>query len=87
MFAYKNMNSASNISAYYLLFQKRTKVLNILKKGLQVAGITSSDLEGISTDIGDGIGDGEGSSKSNCSIMWKKPMMHFITSQMHPIVQ
>ncbi|KAH8480918.1 hypothetical protein H0E87_030978 [Populus deltoides] len=49
--------------------QKRTKVLNILKKGLQVAGITSSDLEGISTDIGDGIGDGEGSSKSNCSIM------------------
>jgi hypothetical protein len=37
MFAYKNMNSASNIFAYYLLFQKRREVLDILKKGLQVA--------------------------------------------------
>jgi len=80
MFAYKNMNSASNIFAYYLLFQKQTKVLNFIKKGLQVAGITSSDVGGItSSDVGGITG--------NCSIMWKKPMMHFITSQMHPIVQ
>ena len=35
---------------------------------------------------GDG-GDGDGLSRSNCSIMWKKPMMHFITSQMHPIAE
>jgi len=37
--------------------------------------------------IGDGDGDGGGLSRSNCSIMWKKPMMHSITSQMHPIVE
>jgi hypothetical protein len=47
------MNSASNIFAYYLLFQKRTKVLTFIKKGLQVAGITSSDVGGItSSDVG-----------------------------------
>ena len=57
MFAYKNMNSASNMFAYYLLFQKQTNVLNFLKKGMQVAGITSSDLQ--PSNIGDG----------NCSIM------------------
>ncbi|XP_011011799.1 PREDICTED: uncharacterized protein LOC105116248 isoform X2 [Populus euphratica] len=42
--------------------QKQTMVLNVVKKGLQVAGITSSDVGGIT-----GIGDGE--SRSNCSIM------------------
>jgi hypothetical protein len=57
VFAYKNMNSASNMFAYYLLFQKQTNVLNFLKKGMQVAGITSSDLQ--PSNIGDG----------NCSIM------------------
>jgi len=57
-------------------------VLTFIKKGLQVAGITSSDIGGMIT--GD---DGVDSSKFSCSIMWKKPIMHFITSQMHPIVQ
>ena len=64
MFAYKNMNSASNIFAYYLLFQKRTMVLNYLKKGMQAAGITTSDIGGIITGE-----DGVESSKSGCSIM------------------
>ncbi|XP_061944031.1 uncharacterized protein LOC133668271 isoform X2 [Populus nigra] len=42
--------------------QKRTKVLQVLKKGLQVAGITSSDVGGItSSDVGGITG--------NCSIM------------------
>ncbi|XP_011011795.1 PREDICTED: uncharacterized protein LOC105116247 isoform X1 [Populus euphratica] len=44
--------------------KKRTNVLNILKRGLQVAGITSSDLGGIIT--GDDV---DGSSRSSCSIM------------------
>ena len=67
MFAYKNMNSASNMFAYYLLFQKRTKVLNILKRGMQVAGITSSDLQ--PSNIG-GIITGDDEVRGNgCSIM------------------
>jgi hypothetical protein len=48
--------------AYYLLFQKRTKVLNILKKGMQVAGITSSDLGDVITGDDEVRGNG-------CSIM------------------
>jgi len=67
MFAYKNMNSASNIFAYYLLFQKRTKVLNILKKGMQVAGITSSDLK--PSNIGGIITGDDEASEHGCSIM------------------
>jgi hypothetical protein len=56
------MNSASNIFAYYLLFQKRTKVLSFLKKGMQVAGITSSDIGGMITGDDEVRGNG-------CSIM------------------
>jgi hypothetical protein len=53
--------------AYYLLFQKRTKVLNILKRGMQVAGITSSDLQ--PSNIG-GIITGDDEVRGNgCSIM------------------
>jgi len=62
VFAYKDMNSASNIFAYYLLFQKRTKVLSFLKKGMQVAGITSSDIGGMITGDDEVRGNG-------CSIM------------------
>ncbi|KAG6738398.1 hypothetical protein POTOM_058014 [Populus tomentosa] len=43
---------------------KRTMVLNYLKKGMQAAGITSSDIGGIVTGE-----DGVDSSKSICSIM------------------
>ncbi|KAJ6951672.1 hypothetical protein NC653_040964 [Populus alba x Populus x berolinensis] len=44
--------------------KKRTMVLNYLKKGMQAAGITSSDIGGIVTGE-----DGVDSSKSICSIM------------------